>query len=330
MNTPSADDSAGASPPPSDRYASAKTWGLRLLALGLLAAAAWVIWRQLHHLSWHELKHAFAAWGPWRIGASIAASLASYVCLAINEWAGLRWAGARVPPWTIFVGSFCLNAFAHTLGTAVVVGAAVRLKVYAAQRVTLAEIVKVTAFTNVSFSLGIAGIAGAGLLITPAWRLHAVHLAPEVARIVGVALLLTIPAYVILCACVRGVFSLLKHQFVLPTWKWAIAQVVIGVVDNVLTVLIPWVLLPSKLIGFGAFTGAFAVATVTGVVSSVPAGAGVFESVLLTLLPHVDRAPLAAAFVGYRLFYFIIPLAMAGLILALMGRTPPREADAEK
>ena len=185
------------------------------------------------------------------------------------------------------------------------------LKVYAAQRVTLVEIVKVTAFTNVSFSLGMAGIAGGGLLTAPAWRLHAVHLPPEVARVVGVVLLLAIPAYVILCAAVRGVLSVLGHKFVLPTWKWAVAQVVIGVVDNVLTVLIPWVLLPTNLIGLGAFTGAFAVATVTGVVSSVPGGAGVFESVLLTLLPHVDRAPLAAAFVGYRLFYFLIPLGMA-------------------
>ena len=311
--------------PAPDRNALAKRWGLRVLAVILLAGAAWVIWRQLHHLSWHELKHAFAAWGPWRIGASVAAVIASYLSLAINEWAGLRWAGARVPPLTTLFGSFCLNAFAHSLGTAVVVGAAVRLKVYAAHRVTLVEIVKVTAFTNVSFSLGMAGIAGGGLLTTPAWRLHAVHMPYELARVLGVVLLLAIPAYVILCASVRGVLSVLGHTFVLPTWKWALAQVTIGVVDNVLTVLIPWVLLPSGLIGFSAFTGAFAVATVTGVVSSVPGGAGVFESVLLTLLPHVDRAPLAAAFVGYRLFYFLIPLGMAGMMLAVMGRATRAE-----
>ena len=311
--------------PAPDRFALAKRWGVRVLAVILLAAAAWVIWRQLHHLSWHELKHAFAAWGPWRIAASVAAVIASYLCLAVNEWAGLRWAGARVPPLTTLLGSFVLNAFAHSLGTAVVVGAAVRLKVYAALRVSLVEIVNVTAFTNVSFSLGMAGIAGGGLLAAPAWRLHAVHLPPEIARVVGVVLLLSIPAYVVLCASVRGILSVLGHQFVLPTWKWAVAQVVIGVVDNVLTVLIPWVLLPTNLIGLSAFTGAFAVATVTGVVSSVPGGAGVFESVLLTLLPHVDRAPLAAAFVGYRLFYFLIPLGMAGLMLAAMGRRPPSE-----
>jgi uncharacterized membrane protein YbhN (UPF0104 family) len=111
----------------------------------------------------------------------------------------------------------------------------------------------------------------------------------------------------------------------LPSWQWAIAQVVIGVVDNVLTVLIPWVLLPSGFVGLGAFTGAFAVATVTGVISSVPGGAGVFESVLLTLLPHVARAPLVAAFVGYRLFYFIIPLGFAGAMLAMMGKPAPAE-----
>jgi uncharacterized membrane protein YbhN (UPF0104 family) len=251
----------------------------------------------------------------------------SYLSLAVNEWAGLRWAGARVPMKTVLWGSFCLNAFAHSLGTAVLVGAAVRLRVYAPWRVTLAEIVKTTAFCNVSFSLGMAGIAGGGLLAAPAAHLLAVHLQPEIARWAGGLLLASIGAYVVLCAAVRGTLSLFGHAFVLPNWRWALAQVAIGVIDNILTVLIAWTLLPTALVGLGAFTGAFAVATVTGVVSSVPGGAGVFESVLLTLLPGVRRAPLVAAFLGYRLFYFIIPLIMAGIMMALQRRTAPAPSE---
>jgi uncharacterized membrane protein YbhN (UPF0104 family) len=321
MTPPETEATAEPVPPP-DRYAAVKRWGTRIVAVVLLAAAGWVIWRQLHHLSWHELRHAFADWGWKRVALSVAAVVASYLTLAINEWAGLRWAGAKVGPWTVLLGSFCFNAFAHALGTAVVVSAAVRLKVYAGSGVTMAQIVKTTAFFYVSFGLGLVAIAGGGLVTAPEWRLAAVHLAPEVARIAGWALLGTIPAYVVLCAWVRGTLNVLGLHFILPSWPWALAQIVIGVVDNILTVLIPWVLLPPGLVGLGAFTGAFAVATVTGVISSVPGGAGVFESVLLTLLPHADRAPLVAAFVGYRLFYFLIPLGLAGIILAVMGRAP--------
>jgi uncharacterized membrane protein YbhN (UPF0104 family) len=316
--TSPADDAAG----PDTAWTVAKRWAMRILPIVLLAAAAWVIWKELHHLRLHEVKHELARWGPGRISASVACVVLSYITLAVNEWAGLRWAGARVPAWTVLWGSFCLNAFAHSLGTAVLVGAAVRLRVYAAHRVTMAEIVKTTAFCNVSFSLGMAGIAGGGLITAPARHLHAVHMAPEIARVAGWALLVGIVAYVALCGLVRGRLSLFGHGFTLPSFRWALAQVAIGVVDNVLTVLIAWVLLPGGLVGLGAFTGAFAVATVTGVVSSVPGGAGVFESVLLTLLPHIPRAPLAAAFLGYRMFYFLIPLVIAGVTMALTGRQP--------
>lgn len=307
---------------PTTGFDRAKRWVVRLLPLVLLAAAAWVIWRELHHLSAQEIQHALRHWGWAGVGASVFCVVLSYLSLAVNEWAGLRWAGARVPMRAVLYGSFCLNAFAHSLGTAVLVGAAVRLRVYAPWRVTLAEIVKTTAFCNVSFSLGMAGIAGGGLLTAPAAHLLAVHLQPEIARWAGALLLAAILAYIVLCAVVRGTLSLFGHAFVLPSWRWAVAQAVIGLVDNILTVLIAWTLLPLGLVGLGAFTGAFAVATVTGVVSSVPGGAGVFESVLLTLLPGVARAPLVAAFLGYRLFYFIIPLIMAGVMMALQRRTP--------
>ncbi len=118
----------------------------------------------------------------------------------------------------------------------------------------------------------------------------------------------------------RGNLRIARHDFTLPSAKWALAQVAIGLFDNIVTVLVVWTLLPAHAVGLYAFSGAFAVATAVGVVSSVPGGAGVFEGVLLTLLPRVARAPLAAAFLGYRLFFFLIPLAVAGVMMAVQGR----------
>jgi uncharacterized membrane protein YbhN (UPF0104 family) len=300
--------------------ALARRWATRLLPILLLAGAAYVLWRQLHHLSPQALGEALAHWGPWRIGGSVAFCLLSYLTLALNEWAGLRWAGRPLPAGAVLYGSFCANAFGHSLGSAVVVGAAVRLRTYAPYKVGLAEIIKTTAFCNVSFGLGLAAIAGWGLVQAPEAELHAVRLIPWIARVAGALLLGLMPAYVALCAVVRGPLRLLNHAFLMPSAGWALAQIAIGVVDNILTVLIVWILLPSNSVGLSAFTGAFAVATVTGIVSSVPAGAGVFEGVVLTLLPNVAKAPLAAAFVGYRLFYYLIPLAFAGGMMLLQGR----------
>ena len=54
-----------------------------------------------------------------------------------------------------------------------------------------------------------------------------------------------------------------------------------------------------------------------GLASTVPAGAGVFEGTMSTLLRTVNPAPLAAAFLGYRLAFFILPLIVAGAALLL-------------
>ena len=96
----------------------------------------------------------------------------------------------------------------------------------------------------------------------------------------------------------------------------ALAQLTIGVVDNAMAAAIIWVLLPAGAVGYFTFVGAYAPSVIVGLISHVPGGVGVFEGSLSTLLKGLEPAPLAAAFLGYRLFFFLIPLLIAGLALA--------------
>ena len=68
---------------------------------------------------------------------------------------------------------------------------------------------------------------------------------------------------------------------------------------------------------FGAFFVVFVVATVAGILSHVPGGVGVFETVmLLGLGAVVPPQAIAAALVVYRAVYFLIPVILAVGILA--------------
>jgi uncharacterized membrane protein YbhN (UPF0104 family) len=122
--------------------------------------------------------------------------------------------------------------------------------------------------------------------------------------------------YVVLCGLRRRPIAAFGHSLTLPTAGDAMAQVVVGVVDNGIAAAIIWILLPAGAIGYPSFIGAYAVACTAGLVSSVPGGAGIFESALASLLPAVDPASLAAAFLGYRLAYYLLPLVIAALALA--------------
>ena len=65
-----------------------------------------------------------------------------------------------------------------------------------------------------------------------------------------------------------------------------------------------------------AFLGAYLASMLAGVLSHVPAGLGVLESMLLLLLPDVPPEQLLAAVLMYRAIYEIIPVLLA---LALWG-----------
>ena len=78
-----------------------------------------------------------------------------------------------------------------------------------------------------------------------------------------------------------------------------------------------WALLPPGQIGLSSFVPLFAAATALGALSHVPAGAGVFEFVLLWALR--GRAPseaVAAALIAYRAIYYVLPLVLSAAIFA--------------
>ena len=78
-----------------------------------------------------------------------------------------------------------------------------------------------------------------------------------------------------------------------------------------------YLLLPdSARIGFLPFIAVYLASVLVGVLSHVPAGLGVLESMLLLLMPHVPPEQLLAAVLTYRAIYEVIPLVIA---LALWG-----------
>jgi phosphatidylglycerol lysyltransferase len=78
-----------------------------------------------------------------------------------------------------------------------------------------------------------------------------------------------------------------------------------------------YVLLPQQAeIGFGAFAGLYLIAIAAGVISNVPGGIGVFEAILLLLLPSMPKGSLLGALVAYRAIYYFVPFAVA---LGLLG-----------
>jgi uncharacterized membrane protein YbhN (UPF0104 family) len=308
---------ADAAPPPPHRLARAMRTALRVVPVLLLIAAAWVLWREFHKLSVEAVGHAIAGWGATAVGLALALSAASFTLMAVIEWVGLRWAGARISLGPVVLGSFLANAIAHAIGANLLISGAIRARTYDRYGVTLTQVAGTTVFAAVSFGVGLAALSGGGLLLASPAELNATAISLPVARGLGVVLVAGALGYVALCAVRRRPFAAFGRSVTLPDVWDAIAQLALGVVDNAIAAAILWILLPAHGPSYVTFVGAYAVACIAGLISSVPGGAGVFESAMAALLPSIEVAALAAAFLGYRLAFYILPLIIAAVVLAI-------------
>ena len=146
---------------------------LRIIPLALLAVAAWVLWREFHHLSLAAVLDAMAAWGAGAVLAAIGLSVWSFLLMGVIEWVGLRWSGARLSWGTAMWGSFIANAIAHSLGANLLVSGAIRVKLYARDGVTLGQVAGATLFSGWAFAVGLSALSGCGLLLAKASDLAA-------------------------------------------------------------------------------------------------------------------------------------------------------------
>ncbi len=89
-----------------------------------------------------------------------------------------------------------------------------------------------------------------------------------------------------------------------------------------------YVLLPGDpAIGWAGFICLFSAAMTLGYLSHVPGGVGIFEALIVIALPDIPAGALLGSLVVYRCLYYLLPLAVASLLLGWFelrcGRLPP-------
>ncbi|MDB5459007.1 MAG: hypothetical protein JWO72_748 [Caulobacteraceae bacterium] len=301
----------------------------RVLPLLLLAVAAWVLWRELHGINPNAVRHAIVLWGPGRALAAVILSLFVYLLLAVNEQIALRWAGVKVPLLTGLRNAFVAFALANTLGFGFLVGGALRANSYRSWGVGLGKVAQVTAYGTITFALGVLALAGGLLLHASDMVYQQLHLEPFIGRLVGGLMWVGLALYATAGALAPSRLRIFKFEFKPPRPGLTLVQILFGAADLVLGAVVFWLLLGRNAPHFSDLLSAYVTSIMAGLLSGVPGGAGVFETVMLQLLPGVDRTNLAAAFLGFRLFYYLTPLALGLLVLVSARHRGPWTADGD-
>lgn len=319
MTTPTSTPSSAAErPSPSWRRALSMLASLAILALALHALAG-----EFSEQGYRSIKHAFAQIDSVRIALAFVLALASYACLVGFDAIGLRRNASKVKPLRLIVTAFLANAVGHTLGFAALTGGAVRLRGYGAAGLSLADIGQVVLMSTLGFVFGAWVLLACALMFEPAPATLLLPLSASAIRAIGAAIAIGFLGLLFAVGRDGRTLRLRGHALWLPDRRTVLSVTALSVVELALAGGALYVLLapsipPESGTGFIGFVGLYLVAVLAGLVSSVPAGIGVFEWSLLKLLPGVAPASLLAAAVAYRITYYALPLVLA-TVLGLFG-----------
>jgi uncharacterized membrane protein YbhN (UPF0104 family) len=295
-----------------------KRHGMTVFGLILLAVAIYVAQQEFRDLSVAQIRAALHAIPTATLWIAAGWTLLAFAVLTIYDRLGSVYAGHPVSYARTSLASFCAYTLAHNLGFAAVSGAAVRYRFYAAWGLPPVAIAKVVAFTSLTFGLGGFALGGLVLVIEPE-VLPGLgnHLPHWIMQALGLVMWALVVAYITMSR-IRSHVTLFGHRVDLPGLRMALAQTTLASVDVAVTAMIFYALLPAaEGLTFLHFLGIYIAAYIAGIAASLPGGIGVFDlAIVIGLRPWMPEAEVVGALLVFRLYYYIVPLFLAGLMFA--------------
>lgn len=245
------------------------------------------------------------------IALALLFTLLSFGALTFYDFNALDYIGKRLPPATVALTSIMSYAVGNTVGFGPLSGGAIRLRAYSRMGVSPADIGRVIAFVTIAFGMSLLMVTALAILMV----------APRVASFVGMnPLLLRLSATAVIVAILSAVaFSSFgktirigSFSVNLPDSLTASRQFLASAADIAFAGSVLYVLLPDTSVGWPSFLAIYATAVGIGVLSHVPAGLGVFETVIMAGLGNtISVDQLLSSLVLYRIIYNVLPLVMA-------------------
>lgn len=278
----------------------------------IAALAGYVLYRTFQRISLAEvLANVRAVPGGVLLLAALCAG-GAYLALATYEVVVVRYVKhciGRAKPMITALIAFPLG---HAVGQAMLSGGALRYRMYTPAGFTAIEVGATVLLSNLPYALGfgllfdLALVFGADAL-APIFRVSSHWLV-----VLGCIGLAKDAGYLLFVRLRKAPIRFGGWAVNLPTPRLTLLQLVIGVIDIVLVSSVLYLLLPDSAgLAFLPFLAVYLASVLVGVLSHVPAGLGVLESMLLLLLPHVPPAELLAAVLLYRVIYEVVPLLVA-------------------
>ena len=294
---------------PDPRRSRLKTYIGIAGSVAIAGLAAYVLYTTFQRISFADVLANVRATPAGTLGLAAACAAGAFSVLAAYELAVVRYVKhciGRAKPVITALIAFPLG---HAVGQTLLSGSALRYRMYAPAGFSAMEVGATVLLCGMPYVLAL------GLLLDLALVFGADALAPlfrissEWLFVLGCVGLVKDAGYLLFVWRRKKPIRLGGWAVNVPTLRMTALQLVVGVTDIVLISSVLYLLLPESAdIALLPFIAVYLASILVGVVSHVPAGLGVLESMLLLLLPHVPPEQLLAAVLLYRVIYEVLPL----------------------
>ena len=296
------------------------TWGTRLFTLFFLILVPVLLYTLVKNLDWREVEQSFKAYSTLTLMVGVALAFSSYMVFSIFDLIGRAYTEHHLPARQVIPVAFVCYAFNLNF-TTWVGGVALRYRLYkrlGLDTATVTRIISLGIITNWVGYMALAGLVFSLRMVDlpENWRIGITGL-----QLIGFLLLALAGAYLYACGYAkRRTWSWRDHEITLPSLRLALIQVWLGAINWALMASLIFWLLPKEAF-YPSILGILLISCVAGVITHIPAGLGVLETVFLALLhDQLSQGSLVAALLGYRTLYFLLPLIVAVIAYLILEK----------
>ncbi|MEX0681113.1 MAG: lysylphosphatidylglycerol synthase domain-containing protein [Balneolales bacterium] len=292
---------------------------LPLIGITLFILAIAVLNNEIQQFNWNTFKEYIRTIPPQYLFLALGMSLISYIILILYDVLALFNLNIHLPWYKAAKASFLGFAFSNNITPSLLVGGTIRYRVYSPLGVSGFNVTRIVAFCAFTLWGGFMTLGGLLFVSTTISVPDTLDLPLVSLKIVGWIFISVVIIYLILSRTVRSSIIFRGKVFSLPTLPVALGQITVASTDLISSSLILYLLLPPiDALTYPLFLAIYLLGYVGGVISQVPGGLGVIETILVLMLgSFFDSSQILSAVLVFRLFYFIIPLIFAAMLLGV-------------
>jgi phosphatidylglycerol lysyltransferase len=274
---------------------------------------------QLKNLNYADIISALKAIPALRITIALFLSLSYYLILGGYDIVAFEYIGLKVPlsSKNILFTCFISNILGSNTGYSMLFGGSIRYRLYSIYNVSMADVTKVFLFSSATIWFGLLTVGGFIFTFAPApvfmERIFGFNFTT---RAIGLFFIAVLVLYIFLSILHLKPIKIFKWSVAFPNIKIVSLQILLATCDWLIASLILYILMPAGEISYFILLKVFLVSHLLGIISQVPGGMGVFETVISKLLPNSASNPGAiGGLLAYRVIFYFFPLLIALVLL---------------